>query len=140
MWFSVSAPVASDDGQSESGGLPGIGSLLGAQKALGGAIADVRTIAESVRLIPDLVRVLTSIEKRVTSMEQDVSRMRNGVDGLGIKVDVLDEAIEQMLEPLAEIGLTLHPLRRGASRISRIGRRGAEPADGAPPPAEPSSE
>ncbi len=113
------------EGQS---GIPGIGSLLGAQRALGGAIEDVRTIAEGMRLIPELVRVLSSIEKHVTSMDREVSRMRDGVEGLGAQVRALEDAMEQVFEPLAEIGLTLHPLKRGASRISRMGRRPPDPS------------
>jgi hypothetical protein len=123
--------VASE-GQSEGFGIPGIGSVMGAQRALGGAIEDIRTIAEGMRLIPELVRILTSIEKHVTAMEGEVSRMRNGVDGLRGQISGLEEAMEQVFEPLAEIGLTLRPLKRGANRISRMGRRTPVPQD---PPA-----
>jgi hypothetical protein len=124
--------VASE-GQSEGAGIPGIASLLGAQRALGGAIEDVRTIAEGMRLIPELVRVLTSIEEHVISMDREVSRMRNGVDGLGLQIKNLEVAFDQVVTPLAEIGLTLRPLKRGANRISRMSRRSSAEAE---PPAE----
>jgi hypothetical protein len=123
------------EGQTEGfpKGLPTIGSVLGLQRTLAAALGDIRRIADGMLVLPELARILTGIEDRVTSMDSEVREMRGAVEKLNAQVDGLRESLDEMAEPLGEIGLTLHPLRRSANRIGRIGRRGAEaPAEPAP--------
>lgn len=118
----------SNEGQTEgsSKGLPAIGSLLGLQRTLAAALNDIGEIADGMRVLPELARILTAIEDRVTSMDSEVRQMRVAVERLNGQVDGLSASVDGMAAPLGEIGHTLHPLRRSASRIGRIGRRGQD--------------
>lgn len=123
------------EGQTESApkGLPSIGSILSLQRTLADALGDIRQIADSMRVLPELAVFLSAIEDRVTSMDSEVRQMRGAVEKLNTQVDGLRESVDGMSAPLTEIGQSLHPLRRSASRIGRLGRRGeAEVAEPAP--------
>lgn len=116
------------EGQTEGAarGLPSIGSILSLQKTLATALTDIRAIAEGMSYLPELARILASIEEKVETMGAEVSAMRAGVDSLNGKVDRMSDRVDGMAEPLGEVARTLHPLKRSASRIGRITRRGPD--------------
>lgn len=126
------------EGQTESApkGLPALGSILSLQRTLADALGDIRRIAEGMNTLPELARLLSGIEDRVTSMDMEVREMRGAVERLNAQVDALTESVDGMAGPLGEIGLSLHPLRRSASRLGRIGRRNPEAAQAGEPAAD----
>ena len=49
-------------------------------------------------------------------MDAEVREMRGAVEKLNVQVDTLKESVDDMSEPLSEIGHTLHPLRRSGNQ------------------------
>ncbi len=96
----------------------------------------IRTIRDSVALLPQVADTLAEIHAGVKYMGEEVHAMRKGVDELGIEVVVMRSSVEPLetgfekvteaidrLEPrLDEMALTLHPLRRATTRLTRRGR------------------
>ena len=108
---------------------------------IAGAVGDIRTIAERMRTLPDLLDVLTSIDSQVEVMNSEVSRMRAGVDEMrdeveGVRASVAPLEAEfaatraglERLEPhLDGVAKAIRPLHR-LTTLAR-GRRRGEPID-----------
>ena len=52
-------------------------------RLLGGALNDLRTIAEGMAVLPQLLAALNGIQGRVDSLDDEVKRMRKAVEGMG---------------------------------------------------------
>jgi hypothetical protein len=84
-----------------------------------GALADIRTIAESTRAIPVLANQLTTIQERVASLDEEVVRMRQAVEAIGVDVVGVRESTEPLSGHLDGVRQSIAPLQR----LGRLGRR-----------------
>ena len=132
----LAKPAADGDG---GRGVPGaiagalIAPLVGAPKNIGGALEDLRSIAEGMAVLPGVLESLLRIEKHVASLDEEVMIMRRGVEGLETRVGELGGNIGHLgdgikdvgarvdqLEPhLIEMKASLQPLKRMTGRIGR---------------------
>jgi hypothetical protein len=92
-------------------------------RLIGGALADIRTIAEGMATLPKLLTSLDSIRERVDSLDDEVKKMRAAVETMGGDVSGLEESIGRLEPHLEDVSLVAHPLRRLGNRA----RRRAEP-------------
>ena len=136
------AAAEADGGRGLPGAVAGalLAPLVGAPKNIGGALEDLRSIAEAVQVLPRVLKSLERIEKHVTSLDEEVIIMRRGVetletrvgdlggniDRLGTNMDHLGDGIKDVgvrvdqLEPhLIEMKASLQPLKRVTGRIGR---------------------
>jgi hypothetical protein len=97
--------------------------LLLVPRLIGGALADIRTIAEGMAVLPRLLDALNAIEARVTVLDEEVRLMRASVDSMGGDVSELRAGIDRVEPRLEEVTRIVHPLRRIGDRARSIGRQ-----------------
>jgi microsomal dipeptidase-like Zn-dependent dipeptidase len=90
--------------------------LMQLPRMLGGALADLRTIAEHITTLPSLLVNLEHINERVASLDEEVKQMRAAVETMGGDVVALGGGIDRLETHLDDVSRVTHPLRR-------IGRR-----------------
>jgi hypothetical protein len=88
---------------------------------IGGALADIRTIAEGMSMLPKLLTALNSIDARVQTLDEEVRLMRASVDSMGGDVTELRAGIDRVEPHLEDMTRMVHPLRRIGDRAR--GRR-----------------
>jgi hypothetical protein len=92
-------------------------------RLIGGALADIRTIAEGMATLPKLLLSLDGIRSRVDSLDDEVKKMRAAVETMGGDVSGLEASIARLEPHLEDVSRVTHPLRRIGNRT----RRRAEP-------------
>ena len=90
--------------------------LMTIPRLLGGALNDLRTIAEGMAVLPQLLSSLHGIQAKVDSLDDEVKRMRSAVDGMGGDVGELRDGIERLEPHLEDVTRVAHPLRRLGDR------------------------
>jgi len=100
-------------------------------RLLGGALTDLRAIAEGIAVLPKLLLSLEVIQTRVESLDDEVKQMRTAVEGMGGDVSELQQGIERLEPHLEDVSRVAHPLKRIGNRTRR---RPLEPGAGPPPP------
>jgi len=100
-------------------------------RLLGGALTDLRSIAEGIAVLPKLLVSLEVIQTRVESLDDEVKQMRTAVEGMGGDVSELQQGIERLEPHLEDVSRVAHPLKRIGNRTRR---RPLEPGAGPPPP------
>jgi hypothetical protein len=90
--------------------------LLTIPRLLGGALNDLRTIADGMAVLPRMLSTLHGIQAKVDSLDDEVKRMRAAVDGMGGDVGDLREGIERLEPHLEDVTRVAHPLRRLGDR------------------------
>ena len=90
--------------------------LMTIPRLLGGALNDLRTIAEGMAVLPQLLAALNGIQGRVDSLDDEVKRMRAAVEGMGGDVGELRDGIERLEPHLEDVTRVAHPLRRLGER------------------------
>jgi hypothetical protein len=100
-------------------------------RLLGGALTDLRSIAEGIAVLPKLLLSLEVIQTRVESLDDEVKQMRTAVEGMGGDVSELQQGIERLEPHLEDVSRVAHPLKRIGNRTRR---RPLEPGAGPPPP------
>lgn len=85
-----------------------VSSIAGVPRLLGGALEDIRAIAEGMAVLPELARILASIEVRVERVETEVAAMRRAVESMGGEVGELPARLEELQDAI--------PLRRRRRR------------------------
>jgi hypothetical protein len=98
-------------------------SIMLVPRLIGGALADIRTIAEGMTVLPRLLDALNAIESRVTVLDEEVRQMRSSVDSMGGDVTELRAGIDRVEPHLQEVTRIVHPLRRIGVRARGIGRQ-----------------
>ena len=97
-------------------------SIMVIPRLIGGALGDIRTIAEGMTVLPRLLDVLSAIEARVETLDEEVRLMRARVDAMGGDVTELKAGIERVEPHLEEVTRFVHPLRRIGDRARGRGR------------------
>lgn len=100
-------------------------------RLLGGALTDLRSIAEGIAVLPKLLLSLEVIQTRVESLDDEVKQMRTAVEGMGGDVSELQQGIERLEPHLEDVSRVAHPLKRIGNRTRR---RPLEPGSGPLPP------
>jgi prophage DNA circulation protein len=100
-------------------------------RLLGGALTDLRSIAEGIAVLPKLLVSLEVIQTRVESLDDEVKQMRTAVEGMGGDVSELQQGIERLEPHLEDVSRVAHPLKRIGNRTRR---RPLEPGAGPLPP------
>jgi hypothetical protein len=98
-------------------------SIMVIPRLIGGALGDIRTIAEGMAVLPRLLDVLSTIEARVAVLDEEVRLMRARVDSMGGDVTELRSSIDRVEPHLAEVNRFVHPLRRIGDRARGRGRQ-----------------
>ena len=93
--------------------------LMQIPRLLGGALADLRSIAEGVAVLPRLLVSLEGIQSKVESLDDEVRQMRAAVEGMGGDVSQLQQGIERLEPHLEDVSKVAHPLRRIGERTRR---------------------
>lgn len=88
-------------------------------RLLGGALADIRTIAEGMATLPKVLVSLDGIRRRVDSLDAEVKKMRAAVETMGGDVSGLEESIGRLEPHLEDVSRVAHPLRRLRTRPPR---------------------
>ena len=88
-------------------------------RLIGGALADIRTIAENMATLPKLLVSLDGIKGRVDSLDDEVKKMRAAVENMGGDVSGLEQSISRLEPHLEDVSLAAHPLRRLGNRTRR---------------------
>ena len=91
-------------------------------RLIGGALADIRTIADGMAVLPRLLDALNSIDSRVQTLDDEVRLMRARVDAMGGDVTELRAGISRVEPQLADVTRLVHPLRRIGERARGRGR------------------
>jgi methyl-accepting chemotaxis protein len=89
-------------------------------RLIGGALADIRTIAEGMATLPKLLVSLNSIDDRVESLNEEVRQMRTAVENMGGDVSELNTGFDRLETHMDDFNRVAHPLRR-------LSRRGPAP-------------
>ena len=92
-------------------------------RLLGGALTDLRTIAEGMATLPKLLVSLQGISARVESLDDEVKQMRAAVESMGGDVSGLEQSIGRLEPHLEDVSRAAHPLRRLGSRTRRTDAR-----------------
>ena len=90
--------------------------LMQLPRMLGGALADIRTIAEGMATLPKLLISLDRINERVASLDDEVKQMRAAVETMGGDVVELGGGIDRLETHLDDVSRVTHPLRRLSGR------------------------
>ena len=88
-------------------------------RLIGGALADIRTIAEGMATLPRLLISLDGIRDKVDSLDDEVKKMRAAVESMGGDVSGLEQSIGKLEPHLADVSRVAHPLRRLGDRTRR---------------------
>ena len=99
--------------------------LMQVPRLLGGALADLRTIAEHMATLPKLLITLDSIQGKVDSLDSEVKQMRAAVEAMGGDVGELKGGIARLEPHLEEVTRVAHPLRR----LNPVRRRTVPPSE-----------
>lgn len=86
--------------------------LMTIPRLLGGALADIRTIAEGMAVLPKLLISLDGIQQKVDSLDDEVKQMRAAVQSMGGDVGELNESFARVEPHLEDVSRVAHPLRR----------------------------
>jgi len=86
--------------------------LMQVPRLLGGALTDLRTIAEHMATLPKLLVALNGIQDRVDSLDDEVKQMRAAVESMGGDVGELRGGIDRLEPHLEDVSKVAHPLRR----------------------------
>ncbi len=100
--------------------------LMTIPRLIGGALEDIRTIAEHMAVLPKLLVSLDGIQARVDSLDDEVKKMRAAVESMGGDVGEMQGSLERVEPHLEEVSKVVHPLRRINDRRGR-GRGGDGP-------------
>lgn len=119
--------IAADERALERSGPPI--DLMQIPRLLGGALTDLRTIAEGMANLPKILVSLNGIGDRVDSLDAEVKQMRAAVEAMGADLGHVQEGIERLEPHLEDVSLVAHPLRRISERSRRRDLR-----QGPPPP------
>ena len=92
---------------------------LAVARLLGGALSDIRRIADGMAALPKLVESLGAIQARVERLDAEVREMRAGVEGMGGDVTDLRAGIERLEPHLEDVSRAARPLRRIGERAWR---------------------
>ncbi len=93
--------------------------LMQIPRLLGGALADIRTIAEGMAVLPKLLVSLDGIQAKVDSLDDEVKKMRAAVESMGGDVGELQGSLERLEPHLEDVSQVAHPLRRINDRRGR---------------------
>jgi hypothetical protein len=88
-------------------------------RLLGGALTDLRTIAEGMATLPKLLLSLDGIRAKVDSLDDEVKKMRAAVESMGGDVAGLEQSIGRLEPHLEDVSRAAHPLRRLGNRSRR---------------------
>jgi hypothetical protein len=88
-------------------------------RALGGMLADIRTIAEGMAVLPRLLVTLDGIQSKVETLDEEVRKMRASVESMGGDVSELKGGISRLEPHLEDVSKVAHPLRRIGERARR---------------------
>lgn len=88
-------------------------------RLLGGALADLRSIAEGMATLPKMLVSLDAIRTSVDSLDDEVKRMRAAVESMGGGVEGLEETMARLEPHLEDVSRVAHPLRRLGDRTRR---------------------
>jgi hypothetical protein len=88
-------------------------------RLIGGALADIRTIAEGMATLPKLLVSLDAINAKVESLDDEVKKMRAAVESMGGDVGGLEQSIARLEPHLEDVSRVAHPLRRLGGRTRR---------------------
>lgn len=88
-------------------------------RLLGGALTDLRAIAEGMAVLPKLLVALGSIQSKVDSLDDEVKKMRAAVETMGGDVSGLQRGIARLEPHLEDVTRVAHPLRRISARTRR---------------------
>jgi hypothetical protein len=86
--------------------------LMQVPRLLGGALADIRAIAEGMATLPKLLISLDRINDHVISLDSEVKQMRAAVESMGGDVGELNHGIGRLEGHLDDVSRVTHPLRR----------------------------
>ena len=86
--------------------------LMQVPRLLGGALADIRMIAEGMATLPKLLIALDGIQGKVESLDHEVKQMRAAVEAMGGDVGELRDGIDRLEPHLEDVSRVAHPLRR----------------------------
>jgi hypothetical protein len=86
-------------------------SLLLVPRLIGGALADIRTIAEGMSMLPKLLTALNSIDARVQTLDEEVRLMRASVESMGGDVSEVRAGIDRVEPHLEDVTRVVHPFR-----------------------------
>ena len=86
--------------------------LMQVPRLLGGALADIRMIAEGMATLPKLLIALDGIQGKVESLDHEVKQMRAAVEAMGGDVGELRDGIDRLEPHLEDVSKVAHPLRR----------------------------
>jgi len=92
---------------------------LAVARLLGGALSDIRRIADGMAALPKLVQSLDAIQGRVERLDEEVREMRAAVEGMGGNVTHLRAGIERLEPHLEDVSRAARPLRRIGERAWR---------------------
>lgn len=109
--------IADDERALERSGPPI--DLMQIPRLLGGALTDLRTIAEGMANLPKILVSLNGIGDRVDSLDAEVKQMRAAVEAMGSDLGEVQEGIERLEPHLEDVSLVAHPLRRISERSRR---------------------
>lgn len=93
--------------------------LMQLPRLLGGALTDLRTIAEGMATLPKLLISLDRINERVISLDEEVKQMRAAVETMGGDVAEVGTGIDRLEGHLDDVSRITHPLRRLGGRGRR---------------------
>jgi len=88
-------------------------------RLLGGALNDLRTIAEGMATLPKLLTSLDAIRTKVDSLDDEVRQMRAAVENMDGGVSGLEQSIARLEPHLEDVSRVAHPLRRLGDRTRR---------------------
>ena len=92
---------------------------LAVARLLGGALSDIRRIADGMAALPRLVETLGAIQRRVEVLDEEVRAMRAAVEGMGGDVTHLRAGIARLEPHLEDVSRAARPLRRLGERAVR---------------------
>lgn len=90
--------------------------LMQLPRLVGGALADIRRIADGMATLPKLLVSLNSIDERVESLNEEVKQMRAAVENMGGDVSELTGGFDRLEVHLDDFNRVAHPLRRLSRR------------------------
>ena len=93
--------------------------LLTIPRLIGGALEDIRRIAEHMAVLPKLLVSLDGIQTKVDSLDDEVKKMRAAVESMGGDVGEMQGSLERVEPHLDEMSKVVHPLRRINDRRGR---------------------
>jgi methyl-accepting chemotaxis protein len=88
-------------------------------RLIGGALADIRRIADGMATLPKLLVSLNSIDERVELLNEEVTKMRTAVESMGGDVSELSGGIDRLESHVDDVARVAHPLRRISRRRPR---------------------